>query len=251
MSTIATFTTTKGTKTWKVAADKIVDLDGFTTGYELNAEDNNAVEGSPLTNQRGMKKKAVAFSTNLVDAAGVNVRSEFESWEQYVGVAGILRIGGTRFGSNWLLTAVKLANTTIDSSGRWRSAKINFTFEESNDTSADAAEAVAAAVSAARSAASVTASAVQKAALKATNTAVAKATVTPVASTAIALGDIVQFKGGPHYVSSTATSYSVKPKAGPAKVTAIAKSARHPYHVIHTNRQSTVYGWVDASLISK
>ena len=65
------------------------------------------------------------------------------------------------------------------------------------------------------------------------------------------IGDIVQFKGGPHYVSSTATSYKTSPPAGPAKVTAIAKSAKHPYHVIHTTSASYVYGWVDASQISK
>lgn len=41
------------------------------------------------------------------------------------------------------------------------------------------------------------------------------------------------------------------PKAGPAKITIIAKGAPHPYHVIHTDSQSTVYGWVDGSNLSK
>ena len=62
---------------------------------------------------------------------------------------------------------------------------------------------------------------------------------------------VVQFSGGPQYVASTATSPTNSPKAGPAKITAIAKSknAKHPYHIIHTDKQSTVYGWVDASQI--
>ena len=61
----------------------------------------------------------------------------------------------------------------------------------------------------------------------------------------------VQFAGGPHYTSSNAASSSSRPKAGPAKVTAISKGAKHPYHVVHTNRQSSVYGWVDADKVSK
>lgn len=65
------------------------------------------------------------------------------------------------------------------------------------------------------------------------------------------VGDIVQFLGGPHYIASTASSPTNSPKAGPAKITIIAKGAPHPYHVIHTDSQSTVYGWVDGSNLSK
>lgn len=70
-------------------------------------------------------------------------------------------------------------------------------------------------------------------------------------SSEIAKGDTVQFAGGPHYKSADATSSSGSPKAGPAKVTAIKKGAKHPYHVVHTNGQSSVYGWVDADKVSK
>lgn len=67
----------------------------------------------------------------------------------------------------------------------------------------------------------------------------------------IKVGDVVQFKGGTHYASSNATADAGTPKAGAAKVTAIAKGAKHPYHLIHTDKQSTVYGWVDADLVGK
>ena len=70
-------------------------------------------------------------------------------------------------------------------------------------------------------------------------------------SSAIAVGDVVQFAGGPHYSSATATAHSGTPKAGPAKVTRIVKNAKHPYHIVHTNGQSSVYGWVDADKVSK
>lgn len=65
----------------------------------------------------------------------------------------------------------------------------------------------------------------------------------------IRVNDIVQFTGGPHYVSSNADSYSSTPKAGPARVTLISDGAKHPYHLIHTDSTSTVYGWVDTANI--
>lgn len=59
-------------------------------------------------------------------------------------------------------------------------------------------------------------------------------------------GDIVQFKGGKHYVSSTASSpASTNLKAGPAKITYTAAGAAHPWHLVHTDGSTTVYGWVD------
>ena len=63
------------------------------------------------------------------------------------------------------------------------------------------------------------------------------------------VGDTVQFAGGKHYAASNASSGTTV-KAGPAKITALAKGAKHPYHVIHTDSTSTVYGWVDATAIS-
>lgn len=71
------------------------------------------------------------------------------------------------------------------------------------------------------------------------------------ASSEIAVGDVVQFAGGPHYTSANATSYKTSPKAGPAKVTAISKGAKHPYHIVHTTSASSVYGWVNADKITK
>jgi len=64
------------------------------------------------------------------------------------------------------------------------------------------------------------------------------------------VGDVVQFLGGPHYVSSTASKANGNPKVGPAKITIIKEGATHPYHIIHTDSTSRVYGWVDASEIT-
>lgn len=66
----------------------------------------------------------------------------------------------------------------------------------------------------------------------------------------IKTGDIVSFTGTKHYSSSNGINGKVC-KPGKAKVTAIAKSGKHPYHLIRTiDGGSTVYGWVDAKDIS-
>lgn len=68
-------------------------------------------------------------------------------------------------------------------------------------------------------------------------------------SLSIKVNDIVQFTGGPHYASANADSYSSSSKAGPARVTAISDGSKHPYHLIHTDSSSSVYGWVDTANI--
>jgi hypothetical protein len=82
------------------------------------------------------------------------------------------------------------------------------------------------------------------------------ADVNPIAGAAAggiySIGDVVQFLGGYHYVSSNAESPTggyINP--GPARLTLVAKGAKHPYHLIHTNSQSRVYGWVDERSFEK
>ena len=63
------------------------------------------------------------------------------------------------------------------------------------------------------------------------------------------VGDVVQFKGGTHYVSSWPGSKGYSAKAGKAKITmgpdCAGNGKAHPWHLIHTDKQSNVYGWVD------
>lgn len=60
------------------------------------------------------------------------------------------------------------------------------------------------------------------------------------------IGDIVQFNGGYHYASSVADNPAgVECEPGPAEITLIANGAKHPWHLIHTDSSSRVYGWVD------
>lgn len=70
--------------------------------------------------------------------------------------------------------------------------------------------------------------------------------ITPSISTEYSVGDVVNFVGSKHYVSSYLDiGFSCKP--GKATITIINKNGKHPYHLVRTvNGGSTVYGWVDS-----
>lgn len=67
------------------------------------------------------------------------------------------------------------------------------------------------------------------------------------AALVFAVGDVVRFTGNRHYTNAAAESGPAC-KPGTAKVTAVSKEAKHPYHLIaQSGGGSTVYGWVDAA----
>lgn len=60
------------------------------------------------------------------------------------------------------------------------------------------------------------------------------------------VGDIVNFHGGTHYYSSYSGAKGYSARAGKAKITIANGSGKaHPWHLIHTDSGSNVYGWVD------
>lgn len=67
------------------------------------------------------------------------------------------------------------------------------------------------------------------------------------------VGSIVAFSGGKHYISANASSGYAVP-ASKARVTAVSKGSKHPYHLRAINSTGAytngVYGWVDASSIA-
>jgi len=66
------------------------------------------------------------------------------------------------------------------------------------------------------------------------------------------VGDIVQFKGGCHYISSAASSPAASNLSpGPAKIAYTAKGAKHPWSLITEDWTIThVWGWVDDGTFS-
>ena len=69
-------------------------------------------------------------------------------------------------------------------------------------------------------------------------------------SDTLAVGSIVNFKGGYHYSNAQADSPTGGMRsAGKAEITVTALGKRHPYHLIGIAGGSNVYGWVDADTI--
>jgi hypothetical protein len=82
--------------------------------------------------------------------------------------------------------------------------------------------------------------------LEKAKTATVKENSTTEKKTEYKVGDIVNFHGGTHYVSSYSGSKGYTAKAGKAKITIANGSGKaHPWHLIHTDSSSNVYGWVD------
>lgn len=73
------------------------------------------------------------------------------------------------------------------------------------------------------------------------------------AETEFKVGDIVNFNGTNHYASANAST-GPRVKASKAKITAIHKSGKHPYHCRAVNDAGNfiggVYGWVNAADLS-
>lgn len=73
---------------------------------------------------------------------------------------------------------------------------------------------------------------------------------TATSGNSLKVGDVVFFTGTKHYTSANDTNAKTC-KSGKAKVTAIAAGAKHPYHLVHTDNTSNVYGWTNAADIGE
>lgn len=65
-----------------------------------------------------------------------------------------------------------------------------------------------------------------------------------------AVGDIVNFKGGPVYVSPAADKSNATRPASKCKITLISNNAKHIYHLVSLDNNK-VYGWVNAEDLQK
>ena len=76
-------------------------------------------------------------------------------------------------------------------------------------------------------------------------------TSVPVVEKKFSVGDIVNFTGTKHYVSSSLPlGFSCQP--GKATITSINPNGKHPYHLINVRGEgSTVYGWVDEGTFTR
>lgn len=106
-------------------------IDGLSTSFEINEVTNTDQKGKSKTTIKGLKPQEVSFSISPLYEAGVNPRTEFESYKKLISKTGRLYIGGKAFGPYLMLTSASLSNAVLDNLGNMHSCSIALSFKQS------------------------------------------------------------------------------------------------------------------------
>lgn len=124
-------------KTFECNSKTINLIDGLTTSFEINEETTTDKNGKSQTVKKGLKPQSVSFTINPVYAAGVNPRSEFESYKSLIGKTARLYVGSKAFGPYLMLKSASLSDSKLTNTGAMLSCKISLSFEQSTKKAAD------------------------------------------------------------------------------------------------------------------
>ena len=119
-----------GPKTWDVSPKKIMTLEGLSFAYTQTAGTSSSDDEEKKTTERPMELFSVSFTTVLHSGAGVDVRTEIESWKNLVTKVNYLYLNGKRFGPALQLRKVSVSNVKLDDFGRMRLATLSFELKE-------------------------------------------------------------------------------------------------------------------------
>jgi len=117
-------------KTWEVSHNKVLAIENLAFSYEQKADNNNAAEGAPLTNERGMELFSLSFSCVLHANAGISVEKEIQSWRGLVTKTGPFFLNGVQIGPVLQLSKVSVGSVILDDFGRIRLCTLSFAFNE-------------------------------------------------------------------------------------------------------------------------
>lgn len=184
-----------GSKSWVISSKQVKALEDLAFSYEQVADNNTSTEEQKTTNERGTELFPLTCTTVLHAGAGVDVRSEIESWGKLVTKVEYFYLNGKKLGPGKLqLRKVSVSNVKLDDLGRMRLATISLEFKEYDpDTTS---------VKVSTTALKVKASTSAKSAKKTTNTAVKKAT-----KKTIKVGDYVKPTGKKYATGQTIPSW--------------------------------------------
>lgn len=118
-------------KKFQCSKKKINLIESLTTKYEINEVTKTDKKGKSKTTKKGLKAQIVSFTIKPLYAAGVNPRSEFQSYKKLIGKTGKLSIGGKKFGPYLMLTSASLSDVELDNKGHMLSCSIALEFEQS------------------------------------------------------------------------------------------------------------------------
>lgn len=124
-------------KTFECNSNIINLIDGLTTSFEINEETTTDKNGKSQTVKKGLKPQTVSFTINPVYAAGVNPRSEFESYKSLIGKTARLYVGGKAFGPYLMLQSASLSDSKLTNNGAMLSCKIALSFEQAIKSSTE------------------------------------------------------------------------------------------------------------------
>lgn len=119
-----------GPKRWEVSQRKVLALKGLSYSYTQVADNNESTEEKKTTNERGMELFPLNFTTTLHSGAGVDVRSEIESWKNLVTQVYYFYLNGQQLGPKLQLRKVGVSVDQLDDFGRMRVATLSFEFKE-------------------------------------------------------------------------------------------------------------------------
>lgn len=184
-----------GSKSWAISSKQVKALEDLAFSYEQAADNNTSTEEQKTTNERGTELFPLTCTTVLHSGAGVDVRSEIESWGKLVTKVEYFYLNGKKLGPGKLqLRKVSVSDVKLDDLGRIRLATISLEFKEYDpDTTSVKVSTTALKVGASTSA---------KSANKTTNTAVKTAT-----KKTIKVGDYVKPTGTKYATGQTIPSW--------------------------------------------
>lgn len=119
-----------GPKRWEVSQRKVLALQGLSYSYTQVADNNTSTEEKKTTNERGIELFPLSFTTTLHSGAGVDVRSEIESWKSLVTQVNYFYLNGQQLGPKLQLRKVGVSVDQLDDFGRMRVATLSFEFKE-------------------------------------------------------------------------------------------------------------------------
>ncbi|MCH5315717.1 MAG: hypothetical protein J1E81_07375 [Eubacterium sp.] len=106
-------------------------IDGLSTSFEINEVTKTDKNGKSKTTIKGLKPQEVSFTISPLYEAGVNPRTEFESYKKLISKTGRLYIGGKAFGPYLMLTSASLSDVILDNFGNIHSCSIALSFKQS------------------------------------------------------------------------------------------------------------------------
>ena len=118
-------------KKWQVSPDQIKAINGLTASVELDTENSDDKAGSPSTSTKALKLQGLNLDFDVSAIVGCDVRTEYESWVELIGVYAPFYLGDRRFGpANMQLTGVQLAESTLNDFGKIVKGRIVVTLKE-------------------------------------------------------------------------------------------------------------------------